>query len=112
MEFQPQAPNILNGLIDTLSMSPQPLSNLVANSKYAYLCVLGPECPNMEIRPQAPKFWGKFENYSNFRMVASVRFQRALNHFPILSQTQIMPIFVFSSVAIFKPINQNGRHIR
>ena len=54
----------------------------------------GPKCPNMEIRPRPLYFW-KFENYPIVRMVSSIRFQRAFNDFPILLQTQIIPIFVF-----------------
>ena len=46
----------------------------------------------MEIRPQYPKFLEFFENYQSLRITLSIRFQRALNDFPILLQTQIMPV--------------------
>ena len=52
--------------VNTLPTSPQWNSNHVANSNYAYFCVLGPKCPNMEIRPQNPKFSGFFLKRSMF----------------------------------------------
>ena len=56
---------------------------------YARKLDIGLLCPNMEIRPRAPKmefskffhFWGK---------VSRFRFQRALNHPPTLSLSQVM----------------------
>ena len=61
--------------INTLPTSPQWNSNHVANSTYAYFCVLGPKCPNMEIRPQIPKFVDFFKNYQCFRIVSFIHFQ-------------------------------------
>ena len=78
-----------------LPKSPQRLSNLVANSNYSYFRVLGPKCQNMEIRPQNPGFSETFDSYQIVRIVLLICFQRALNDFPILSQTLIIPIFVF-----------------
>ena len=49
----------------------------------------------MEIRPQTPGFSENFENDQIVRIILLICFQRALDDFPILSQTQIIPIFVF-----------------
>ena len=72
-----------NRVIDTLPKSLQPPSNRVPNSNYFYFCVLGPKCPNMEIQPRPSNFCNLKKNQ---------RFQAALNHHPIMFQTQIMPI--------------------
>ena len=42
-----------------------------------------------------PKMFPFFENDQCFRIVPSIRFQRALYDIPIMLQTQIIPIFVF-----------------
>ena len=44
--------------------------------------------------PDLRIFW-IYENYPVVRIVLLICFQRAHNYFPILSQTQIIPIFVF-----------------
>ena len=43
------------GLQISLPMSPQPLPDIKFNSSYARKRDFGLLCPNMEIRPQAPK---------------------------------------------------------
>ena len=45
-----------NHLDNTLQMSPQPLSGDKLKPNYVQKGVCGPECPNMVIRPQTPKF--------------------------------------------------------
>ena len=48
----------------------------------------------MVIRHQNPKFLIFFKKLEIFKNVLVIRFQRALNDFPILLQTQVMRIFV------------------
>ena len=59
-----------------------------------FSCFL-PQMPKYENSAPDPRFLSFFENYQIFKIVLSIRFQRALNDFPILKQTQIMSIFVF-----------------
>ena len=56
-----------NCLIYTLPRSPRPLSNHVSNWNYAYFCVLGPRCQNMEIWNQLSNFFDLFWKLSNFK---------------------------------------------
>ena len=49
----------------------------------------------MEIRPQTPNFGYIFLNFDLAQFALTIRFQRALNDFPIFIQTQIRAIFVF-----------------
>ena len=54
----------------------------------------------MEIRPHTLGFSENFENDQIVRIVLLILylcFQKVLNDFPILSQTQIIHIFVFST---------------
>ena len=56
---------------------------------YARKLDIGLLCPNMEIRPQAPKN-RIFQKIHFFEKVSRFRFQRALNHLQTLSLSQVM----------------------
>ena len=99
MEIQPQAPKneifqknsfFRKGLQILLPTSPQPPPDIKFKSSYARKRDFGLLCPNMEIRPQAPKN-EIFQNFFHFcRKISIFRFQRALNHPQILSLSQVM----------------------
>ena len=49
----------------------------------------------MEIWPQIPTFLEFLKHYQTFSIILPIRAQRALNHCPIMFQSQNMPVFVF-----------------
>ena len=62
-----------NRAINTLPTSPQPRSNHVSNSCYAYFCVLGHICPNMEIRSQISEFLELLKINKSFKIVLKIQ---------------------------------------
>ena len=89
-KFGPRPPMIFLFLktINVSELSHQYASNessmtfqLCCKLKLCLFSCFGPNCPNMEIRPQTPRFLHFFENDQCFRIVSSIHFQRALNDY-------------------------------
>ena len=89
-----------NHLDNTLQMSPQQLSGDKLKPNYVQKGVCGPECPNMVIRPQTPKF-GNFLKISCMTLITlSIRFQWALNQYQGIILPQVITMF-----PIFRPLS-------
>ena len=86
-KLSPRLPKILQISLPT---SPQPPPDTKFKSSYARKRDFGLLCPNMEIRPKAPKNGIFQNNFIFFEKASRFRFQRALNHLQTLSLSQVM----------------------
>ena len=66
---------------NTLPTSHQPLSGDHFKAKYVRKCVLGPKCPNMVIRSQAPQKLKISIFFIFARSNSPIYVQRAINHY-------------------------------